>query len=198
MPPKNLVARFAPLLLAPLLAAGLLVGPTGLPHAFASAANADGSTRIGPALRPAEPMQVERRTVLSPPSWVAPVAGYRLTGRFGDVSGLWSSAHTGLDLAAPSGTPIRSITDGNVVEAGYAGAYGYHTVVRLDDGSELWYSHQSSIGVTPGQRVSAGEVIGAVGATGNVTGPHLHLEVRPSPDAPVDPLAALAAQGLTL
>ena len=75
---------------------------------------------------------------------------------------------------------------------------GNHTVVRLQDGTEIWYSHQTTITVVPGQRVQAGEVIGTVGSTGNVTGPHLHLEVRPDPDAPVDPLAALAAHGLVL
>ena len=74
--------------------------------------------------------------------WVLPVSGYDLTGRFGSVSGLWSSSHTGLDFAAPTGTPIRSIADGVVTEAGYDGSYGYKTVVTLPDGGEVWYCHQ--------------------------------------------------------
>lgn len=197
MPLNNLAAHLVPVLLSPLLAAGILVGPGAL-ASDAADATADAVTSVGPWSRASAPMRVERRTVLSPPAWVAPVAGYHLTGQYGDVSGLWSSAHTGVDLAAPSGTAIRSVTDGVVAETGYAGAYGNHTVVRMQDGTEIWYSHQTSIGVAPGQHVAAGEVIGSVGATGNVTGPHLHLEVRSDPDTPVDPLAVLAQHGLSL
>ena len=128
--------------------------------------------------------------------WVLPISDYRLTGRFGDVSYLWSTAHTGLDFAAVTGTPIHAIARGVVVEAGWAGAYGYRTVVVLQDGTELWYCHQSSIDVSVGQVVGAGQVLGSVGSTGNVTGAHLHLEVRPDGGAPVDPLVALTEQGL--
>ena len=64
------------------------------------------------------------------------------------------------------------------------------------DGTDLWYCHQSSIAVEPGDQVVAGQVIGSVGSTGNTTGPHVHLEVRPRPDDPVDPFAALVAHGL--
>lgn len=92
---------------------------------------------------------------------------------------MWSSGyHTGLDFAAPTGTPIKAIHSGTVKSAGWSGAYGYRTVLELDDGTELWFCHQSSIGVSVGQKVSTGESIGRVGATGNVTGPHLHLEVH--------------------
>jgi len=129
--------------------------------------------------------------------WVLPMNGYRLTGRFGNVSSLWSSAHTGLDFAAPTGTPIRSIATGTVTEAGYAGAYGNQTIVRLADGTDLWYCHQDSISVSVGDRVAAGQQVGTVGSTGNVTGPHLHLEVRPGGGRPIDPFEALRAQGLT-
>lgn len=137
-------------------------------------------------------------TVLTalPPRWVVPVRGYRLTGRFGDSSALWRSQHTGLDLAVPSGTPIRSIGAGTVTAAGWDGRYGYTTVVRLGDGTEVWYSHQRAITVAVGDRVSTGQRIGSVGMTGNVTGPHLHLEIRPTADAPVDPLAWLRERGV--
>ncbi len=127
--------------------------------------------------------------------WVLPVSSYDLTGRFGSVSGLWSSSHTGLDFAAPTGTPIRSVADGVVTEAGYDGSYGYKTVVTLPDGSEAWYCHQNELGVSKGQRLAAGEVLGYVGATGNVTGSHLHLEIRQG-EQPVDPASFLAAQGI--
>ncbi|WP_220451191.1 M23 family metallopeptidase [Nocardioides dongkuii] len=129
-------------------------------------------------------------------TWVAPLAGYRLTATFGEY-GLWSSYHTGLDFAAPSGTPIVSIANGTVTEAGYDGAYGNKTVVTLEDGTEIWYCHQTAIEVSVGQQLRAGDRIGSVGSTGNVTGPHLHLEVRPGAGDPVDPYDALAVNGIT-
>lgn len=127
--------------------------------------------------------------------WVLPVDEYRLTGTFGESSYLWSTTHTGLDFAAPDGTPIRSVAAGVVSSAGWDGAYGYRTVVTLQDGTEIWYCHQSSMNVEVGQSVARGQVIGAVGATGNVTGAHLHLEVRPGGGSPVDPYAALVEHG---
>jgi murein DD-endopeptidase MepM/ murein hydrolase activator NlpD len=122
-----------------------------------------------------------------PAQYELPVVGYHLTGRFGQVSGLWAHTHTGLDFAAPEGTPIRSVAAGVVVSTAYDGAYGNKTVVRLLDGTVLWYCHQSRFGVHPGQRVGVGDRIGYIGSTGNTTGPHLHLEVHPHNGAPVDP-----------
>ena len=128
--------------------------------------------------------------------WILPVSGYHLTARFGDYSGLWSHYHTGLDFAAPTGTTIHAVANGVVTSTGYDGAYGNKTVVTLEDGTELWYCHQTSYTVTVGQEVHAGDAIGFVGSTGNVTGPHLHLEVRPGGGDPVDPYAALVVHGL--
>ncbi|MGH3414241.1 MAG: M23 family metallopeptidase [Marmoricola sp.] len=131
-----------------------------------------------------------------PPAWTLPVSGYHLTARFGQTSALWHSVHTGLDFAAPEGTPIRSVTGGVVVSTTYDGSYGNKTVIRIPGGTLLWYAHQSDFAVSPGEHVATGQLIGYVGATGNVTGPHLHLEVRPTPDHPVDPDAYLVAHGL--
>jgi murein DD-endopeptidase MepM/ murein hydrolase activator NlpD len=128
--------------------------------------------------------------------WQLPVAGYHLTARFGDSSGLWAHYHTGLDFAAPAGTEIHAVANGVVTSVGYDGAYGNKTVVTLDDGTELWYCHQTSYIVNVGDQVTGGELIGYVGSTGNVTGPHLHLEVRPGGGDPVDPYAALVVHGL--
>lgn len=128
--------------------------------------------------------------------WVLPLKSYRLTAKFGEY-GLWSSYHTGLDFAAPTGTPIYAVTNGTVASAEFAGAYGNRTVITLDDGTELWFCHQSRILVSPGDKVRAGEQIGNVGSTGHVTGPHLHLEVRPGGGDPVDPDAALRQHGVT-
>ncbi|WP_408896578.1 M23 family metallopeptidase [Nocardioides sp. R1-1] len=127
--------------------------------------------------------------------WVLPLDSYRLTATFGQY-GLWASYHTGLDFAAPPGTPIRAVANGTITSAGYDGAYGNKTVLTLEDGTELWFCHQTSFDVSVGDTVRAGEVIGYVGSTGHVTGPHLHLEVRPGGGDPVDPDAALRQNGV--
>jgi murein DD-endopeptidase MepM/ murein hydrolase activator NlpD len=129
--------------------------------------------------------------------WVVPVTGYRITARFGQRSGLWSTVHTGLDFAGPSGSTIVSVAAGTVVSAGYEGAYGNRTVIRLDDGTDIWYCHQSRFGVKAGDKVGPGDVIGFTGSTGNVTGPHLHLEVHPGGGGPIDPYTALVDHDVT-
>jgi hypothetical protein len=127
--------------------------------------------------------------------WHLPLDQVSLTARFGQY-GLWSSYHTGLDFNGNTGDPIYSVANGVVTETGYDGAYGNKTVVTLDDGTEIWYAHQTNIGVSVGDFVTGGQVIGTVGATGNVTGSHLHLEVRPGGGDPVDPYAAMQQHGL--
>ncbi|MFT4288821.1 M23 family metallopeptidase [Nocardioides sp.] len=131
--------------------------------------------------------------------WQLPVTFgvYRLTARFGQY-GLWSSMHTGLDFACGVGTPIHAVANGTISSAQYDGAYGNKTVETLEDGTEIWYAHQSAFNVKPGQVVHAGEIIGYVGATGHVTGPHVHIEVRPGGGDPIDPYSAMVNQGLTL
>ncbi|MEU5593961.1 M23 family metallopeptidase [Streptomyces sp. NPDC020298] len=130
--------------------------------------------------------------------YTLPTSSYTITGTFGQPGAMWSSGyHTGLDFAAPTGTLIKAIHSGTITEAGWAGAYGYRTILTLDDGTELWFCHQSSINVKVGQKVGTGEVIGRVGATGNVTGPHVHLEVHPGGQATgIDPMAWLHSKGL--
>jgi murein DD-endopeptidase MepM/ murein hydrolase activator NlpD len=130
--------------------------------------------------------------------WVLPVTPgvYHLTARFGDYSPLWSHFHTGLDFAAPTGTPIMAVAGGTITEVGYSGAYGNRTIETLADGTELWYCHQNEFGTSVGATVRPGQVIGYIGSTGNVTGPHLHLEVHPGGGDPVDPYTALEVHGL--
>ncbi|GAB3251602.1 hypothetical protein GCM10027448_17050 [Nocardioides dilutus] len=127
--------------------------------------------------------------------WQYPLDSVQLTARFGQY-GLWSSYHTGLDFNGDSGDPIYSIANGTVTEASYDGAYGNKTVITLDDGTEIWYCHQTSFNVSVGDVVRGGEVIGTVGSTGHVTGSHLHVEVRPGGGDPVDPYAAMQQHGL--
>lgn len=128
--------------------------------------------------------------------WVLPLANYRLTAGYGESSSLWSSTHTGLDFAAADGTPVMSVANGTITSTGWAGAYGNQIIVTLQDGTEIWYNHLSAYEVSPGDTVRGGETIGYVGSTGNSTGSHLHLEVRPGAGDPVDPYAALVAHGL--
>jgi murein DD-endopeptidase MepM/ murein hydrolase activator NlpD len=127
--------------------------------------------------------------------WVLPVDGYHLTARFGDW-GLWASYHTGLDFAADYGAPIKAMAGGEVTEVGYDGSYGNKVVITLDDGTELWFCHMSQTAATSGEEVRAGDLIGYLGDTGNTTGPHLHVEVRPGGGDPVDPYEAMVVHGL--
>ncbi|QMU73176.1 M23 family metallopeptidase [Streptacidiphilus sp. P02-A3a] len=131
---------------------------------------------------------------------VAPVQGAVVGAGFGQSGSYWAQLHTGLDLAAPNGTPVVAIGKGVIASAGWAGSYGYRVVETLPDGTELWYCHLSAIGVGAGE-VTSGQPIGRVGATGNVStiaGPHLHLEVRPGGGEPIDPATWLAEHGLTI
>ncbi|WP_427155400.1 M23 family metallopeptidase [Streptomyces sp. TRM70308] len=130
-------------------------------------------------------------------SYALPLSSYQLTSSFGDSGSMWASNHTGQDFAAPTGTPVKAVHGGTVKEAGWAGSYGYRIVLQLDDGTEIWYCHLSSMTVTSGQ-VTTGDTIGRVGSTGNSSGPHLHLEVRPGGGDPVDPLSWLRGKGLNI
>lgn len=127
--------------------------------------------------------------------WVVPLHPVVLTARFGDY-GLWANMHTGLDFNGETGDPIHAIATGVVTFVGYDGSYGNKTVVTLPDGTELWYCHQTTQYVSVGDAITPDEIIGTVGTTGNVTGSHLHLEVRPGGGDPVDPYAAFVQHGL--
>lgn len=132
-------------------------------------------------------------------SYALPTSSYTITSTYGQAGSMWSSGyHTGLDLAAPTGTPANAVHSGTVKSAGWSGAYGYRVVLELEDGTEVWYCHLSSMTVGAGQTVGTGDTIGRVGATGNVTGPHLHLEVHTASGDGVDPLAWLRGKGLTV
>ncbi|QBX56209.1 M23 family metallopeptidase [Nocardioides seonyuensis] len=127
--------------------------------------------------------------------WVLPMSSYSLTATFGEY-GLWASYHTGLDFNGDSGDPIMAVANGTITSTGYDGSYGNKTVLTLDDGTEIWFCHQTSIHVSVGERVNGGDVIGTVGTTGNVTGSHLHLEVRPGGGGPVNPFDAFVEHGI--
>ncbi|MEV0415309.1 M23 family metallopeptidase [Streptomyces sp. NPDC050448] len=145
----------------------------------------------------AEAKAEEARLAQLAGSYSLPTSAYTLTSHYGDSGSMWSSGyHTGLDFAAPTGTPVKAVAGAKITSAGWSGAYGYRIVLELEDGTEIWYCHLSSMSVTSGS-VTAGETIGRVGATGNVTGPHLHLEVRKG-GSTMDPLAWLESKGLSV
>ena len=108
---------------------------------------------------------------------IRPISGV-ITSRFGSRESIRSSPHRGLDIAAPTGTPIKAAASGTVASAGYSGSYGNMILISHGNGLQTLYGHCSVLNVSKGQAVTQGQIIGKVGTTGNVTGPHLHLEVR--------------------
>ncbi|MFI1397149.1 M23 family metallopeptidase [Streptomyces sp. NPDC020681] len=130
-----------------------------------------------------------------------PVAGSHVTTGYKAGGSLWSSgSHSGVDFRAASGSSVVAVGAGTVVEAGWGGAYGNNIVLRMKDGSYTQYGHLSSISVSVGQSVAAGQRIGLSGSTGNSTGPHLHFEVRTTPEygSDINPVAYLRAHGVNV
>ncbi len=110
-------------------------------------------------------------------SLIQPISG-TITSRFGSSSSVRSSSHTGLDISASSGTSIKAAASGTVTFSGWKGSYGYMVVISHGNNVQTYYGHCSKLYVSAGETVSQGDVIAAVGSTGNSTGPHLHFEVR--------------------
>mgnify|MGYP001624363320 FL=1 len=125
----------------------------------------------------AEQKEIESHTVQGVYLEATPVSGI-ITSRFGNRESIRSYGHTGLDIAAPGGTPIKAAADGTVTFSGYSGGYGYVVKMSHGNGIETYYGHCSALYVSAGEKVEAGDTIAAVGSTGNSTGNHLHFEVR--------------------
>jgi Peptidase family M23 len=122
----------------------------------------------------------------NPGGYIWPMRG-KITGEFGTPRP--GHMHAGIDIAAPTGTPIKAARGGTVAHAGVAGGYG--NAVYLDHGGTITrYGHMSRVNVGRGARVGQGDVIGLCGSTGNSTGPHLHFEVRPG-NKPINPRKVL-------
>jgi murein DD-endopeptidase MepM/ murein hydrolase activator NlpD len=133
------------------------------------------------------------RKLAERPRYALPDSGV-LTQGYGGANG-----HPGIDIAGPYGSPILAAADGVVVFAGQQSGYGNFIEIKDSDGTYTAYGHLSSIGVSVGQSVSAGQQIGLEGSTGESTGPHLHFEVRTAMNgATEDPLAWLNARGITV
>ncbi|MEV6005427.1 M23 family metallopeptidase [Streptomyces sp. NPDC051976] len=128
------------------------------------------------------------------PKFFLPVKQKGLSAYFGQAGVNWMALHTGIDFPVQPGTPVMAVTDGTV-RTQWNNSYGNMAIVTAPDGTETWYCHLSSTKIRSGS-VKAGTVIAYSGNTGNTTGPHLHLEVRPHGGSPIDPLPWLLAHGL--
>jgi len=121
-----------------------------------------------------------------------PVLGYaRLSSQFGKRKHPLRNSmvmHSGIDLAAPRGTPVLAVSAGTVTFAGWRNGYGRTIEVLHDDGWMTRYAHAQKISVKQGDQVLQGQLIAQVGSSGDVTGPHLHLEVWKD-DQPINPLS---------
>ncbi len=115
------------------------------------------------------------------PALVYPIMSPRISSKFGVRNHPIRKVirhHSGIDLAAPQGSPIRAVRPGRVVFADPYGSYGNLIVVEHTDGLTSHYGHCATIDAKIGKQVKAGDIIGTVGSTGGATGPHLHFELR--------------------
>jgi len=150
------------------------------------------SARVAAVISAAPTAQPEADVRVSTPSsspssgFVAPVRG-TLVSPYGQR---WGRLHSGIDIAAPAGTPIVASASGQVVYAGSMSGYGLIVVLQHPGGVATAYAHNSSVSVSVGQSVSQGQTIAAVGCTGHCFGDHVHFEVRLG-GGPVDPMGYL-------
>ncbi|MGW7263104.1 peptidoglycan DD-metalloendopeptidase family protein [Streptomyces sp. NPDC054842] len=134
------------------------------------------------------------------PPWLTPVETYDLSAAFGSGGERWAARHTGQDFAVPIGTPVRAVGAGRVERVACGGPFGIEVVVEHPGGYYTQYAHLAAVTVDQGERVAAGQWVGQSGTSGNSTGPHVHFEVRITPDmgSAVDPVPWLAGHGVEL
>lgn len=137
--------------------------------------------------------------------WEKPVSKYTLSATFGKGGSMWSHKHSGQDFAVPVGTPVDAVSAGTVVKAGPNGggdgpAYGNAIVIKHANNTYSQYAHLSKIQVKIGEKVTKGEQIARSGNTGNSSGPHLHFEIRTTPNygSAVNPVSFLRTVGVTI
>ncbi|MFJ8696158.1 M23 family metallopeptidase [Streptomyces roseolilacinus] len=135
--------------------------------------------------------------------WMKPVTGYTLTAGYNQGGAMWTNKHSGQDFAVPVGTLVKAVHGGTVVKAGPNGggdgpAYGNAIVIKHANGTYSQYAHLSKINVKIGSKVKTGQLIARSGNTGNSSGPHLHFEIRTTPNygSSVNPASFLRAEGV--
>jgi murein DD-endopeptidase MepM/ murein hydrolase activator NlpD len=136
-------------------------------------------------------------------SFVHPVGGAAVGQPYGNANAMYALGyHTGVDFSAASGTNTVAVTSGEVVASDTSSAYGVNVQIKHDDGYYSLYAHLSGAAVSPGDRVEPGDLVGYVGSTGNSSGPHLHYEIRTTPQFGdgnfIDPLEYLRNNGLVI
>ncbi|MCX4780201.1 M23 family metallopeptidase [Streptomyces sp. NBC_01264] len=137
--------------------------------------------------------------------WEKPVSKYTLSATFGKGGTMWSHKHSGQDFAVAVGTPVDAVFAGTVVKAGPNGggdgpAYGNAIVIKHANNTYSQYAHLSKIQVKIGEKVTKGEQIALSGNTGNSSGPHLHFEIRTTPNygSAVNPVSFLRTVGVSV
>lgn len=128
------------------------------------------------------------------PKVVMPVAQHGLGELFGAAGTHWANRHTGIDFPVDGGSEVYAVADGTI-RTQWNPFYGYMSMLKMSDGTEAWFCHLRGYKVRKGP-VKQGDVIAFVGSSGNSTGPHLHLEIRPPGSGPVDPLPWFLSNGL--
>ncbi|EMF26931.1 M23 family metallopeptidase [Streptomyces pseudogriseolus] len=190
------------------LGAGVAVASTGnsAPAAAAPAqAAAKAEAAKTQAVKASAVKKATQAAKKSTPSWVSPVKNYKLSASFAQNGGMWAHKHSGQDYAVPTGTPVMAAHGGTVVKAGGNGAgdgpaYGNAIVIKHGNKTYSQYAHLSSVNVKVGQVVKTGQKIALSGNTGNSSGPHLHFEIRTTPNygSAVNPATFLRAHGVSL
>lgn len=140
------------------------------------------------------------KSVKASGAWQAPV-GVKSSHNYSAGGSMWSSGtHTGVDFPVATGTELHAVGNATVTEAGWGGRYGNNIVLKMTDGTYTQYAHLSRVDVKVNQKVTTGQVIGLTGATGNVTGPHLHFEARTGPayGSDIDPVKYMRERGITI
>ncbi|WP_418958400.1 M23 family metallopeptidase [Streptomyces tritici] len=183
------------------------------PASAAVAAQADAQAQaaaktaaaVKKAVAKAKAVKPAKKAAKKKAAWVKPVNGYTLTASYNQGGAMWAHKHSGQDFAVPVGTPVKAAGAGTVVKAGpYGGgdgpAYGNAVVIKHANGKYSQYAHLSKINVHVGQKVGAGQRIALSGNTGNSSGPHLHFEIRTTPNygSALNPAAFLRSVGVTI
>ncbi|MEW1795616.1 MULTISPECIES: M23 family metallopeptidase [Streptomyces] len=166
-------------------------GDAGAPASAAAVVDkADSSQKAGAAKAADKAKDKKEKKAKLNPTWVKPVSKYTLSATYGTGGGMWASKHSGQDFAVDVGTNVKAVHTGTVVKAGPNGAgdgpaYGNAIVIKHGTGSSAKYSqyaHLSKVKVNVGQKVDKGQSIALSGNTGNSSGPHLHFEIRTTPN----------------
>ncbi|GGT26941.1 hypothetical protein GCM10010271_33160 [Streptomyces kurssanovii] len=183
--------------------AGKAAKPAVVDAASAVAAQADAQANAAKAK--AAKKTAKKKPAKKAPAWVKPVSKYTLTASFAQGGAMWSAKHSGQDFAVPIGTQVKAAGAGTVVKAGPNGggdgpAYGNAIVIKHNNGKYSQYAHLSKINVNVGAKVKTGQNIAKSGNTGNSSGPHLHFEIRTTPNygSALNPMSFLRSAGVNL